>query len=95
MDGLTEGRIVHYVLNQGRNKGEHRAAIVAKVWRHPDPTLVDPEGKPVIVTPENGVSNIHIFTDAVNDELPGIMMMGSVLFDADGKPGTWHWIEKA
>ena len=31
MEGLTEGRIVHYVLTEGRYPGEHRAAVVVKV----------------------------------------------------------------
>ena len=84
MDGLTEGHIVHYVLNEGRYKGEHRAAIVAKVWRNGDGT-----------SPENGVSNLTVFTDAANDDLPAIYGRGSVLYDASGAPGTWHWIEKA
>lgn len=84
MDGLTEGRIVHYVLNEGRYKGEHRAAIVSKVWRNGDGT-----------PPANGVSNLTVFTDAANDDLPTVFGRSSVLYDADEKPGTWHWIEKA
>lgn len=32
MEGLTEGRIVHYVLEGGRNAGQHRPAIIVKVW---------------------------------------------------------------
>lgn len=95
MEGLTEGRIVHYVLNQGRHAGEHRAAIIAKVWRHPSPDLRNPDGTPTIVTPENGVSNISVFMDAANDGLPEVVVMGSVIFDPDCAPGTWHWIEKA
>ena len=94
MEGLTEGRIVHYVLPSGRYAGEHRAAIIAKVWRHNDPNLVDAEGKPVLVTPENGVSNITVICDGSNDEAP-FLHMGSVVHDPECKPGTWHWIEKA
>jgi len=94
MEGLTEGRAIHYVLPSGRYAGEHRAAVITKVWRHPDPNLVDPEGKPVLVTPTNGVSNITVFCDGSNDEQP-FLFLGSVLYDPTGKPGTWHWIEKA
>lgn len=32
MEGLTEGRIVHYVLPDGNHEGEHRPAIIVKVW---------------------------------------------------------------
>ena len=32
MEGLTEGRIVHYVLPEGRSKGQHRPAMVVRVW---------------------------------------------------------------
>lgn len=34
---LTIGRIVHFVLDRGRHKGAHRAAIVTRVW---SPTMV-------------------------------------------------------
>ncbi len=30
--GLTEGRIVHYVLPSGPSQGEHRPAVIVKVW---------------------------------------------------------------
>lgn len=89
MEGLTEGRIVHYVLNKGRNKGEHRPAIVVKVWR-------DGEGNP----PENGVCQLQVFTDSdkdglFNDALPPMMWETSVTHSETKEPGTWHWIEKA
>jgi hypothetical protein len=32
MDGVIEGRIVHYVLPEGPHEGEHRPAIIVKVW---------------------------------------------------------------
>jgi hypothetical protein len=79
MKGLTEGRIVHYVMPDG----EHRAAIVVKVWDH--------EG-------ETGCANLQIFTDGTNDLTygPNLWWKTSVLADnADKKIGTWHWIEPA
>jgi len=89
MDGLTEGRIVHFVLDEGRHKGEHRPAIVVKVWRV---YKEDGSHKP----PENGICQLQVFTDEVNDELPAVVWKTSVLNDEDGKqPRTWHWIEKA
>jgi hypothetical protein len=94
MEGLTEGRIVHYVLNEGRDKGDHRPAIVVRVWRAFEADMVTKS------PPENGCSNLQVFTDSdeqgrYNDELPPVMWRTSVLYDPNGAPGTWHWIEKA
>lgn len=90
MEGLTEGRIVHFVLDEI----EHRPAVVVKVWRMPD-------GSP----PENGCCNLQVFTDGSNDRyhreyLPngfesGVAWLTSRLYSEDKVPGTWHWIEKA
>jgi hypothetical protein len=94
MDGLTEGRIVHFVLAEN----EHRPAIVVKVWRN-----YNEAGE--LVPPDNGVSNLQVFTDGLNDryhseQLPqgfesGIAWKTSVLYSENKEPGTWHWIEKA
>lgn len=56
MEGLTEGRIVHYVLPDGSYAGEHRPAIVVKVWRQGDGT-----------PPVDGYSNLVVFVDGAND----------------------------
>ena len=52
LEGLTEGRICHFVLENGA----HRPAIIVRVWRqgneHP---------------PENGYSNLVVFMDGTND----------------------------
>ncbi len=80
MDKLIEGCIVHYVLNEGKHVGEHRPAIVVKVWRTSD-------GK----APENGCSQLQVFTDKDNDGLPTILVRTSVTFDESGAPGSWHW----
>lgn len=87
MDGLTEGRIVHFVLPDGPHKGEHRPAIVVKVWRQGDGT-----------PPTNGYSNLLVFMDGTNDgpNFGGcVNWQTSVTFDQESKPRTWHWIEKA
>lgn len=85
MEDLTEGRIVHYVLPHGSSAGEHRPAIIVKVWgsgySYPDGTV-----------------NLQVFTDGMNDgenyaQPP--LWMTSVLHDPNGAPDTWHWIEKA
>jgi hypothetical protein len=84
MKGLTEGRIVHYVLPDGRHKGEHRPTIVVKVW--------EPISKPY-------PSQLQVFIDGTNDypaSSQGLMWKTSVPFDEkDKKLGTWHWIEQA
>jgi hypothetical protein len=91
MEGLTEGRIVHFVMNDGRNPGQHRPAIVVRVWR-------DHNGHP----PENGCCQLAVFVDGTNDyaTMPvdgflAAVWKTSVLHDDSHKHGTWHWIEKA
>lgn len=87
MEGLTEGRIVHYVLPDGPHAGEHRPAIVVKVWRSNDGT-----------PPANGYSNLVVFMDGTNDgaQFGGCLHWAtSVEHDADRRMRTWHWIEKA
>lgn len=84
-EGLTEGRIVHYVAVTESGQVQHRPAIIVRVWR-------DPEGVP------GGAVNMQVFTDSNgkdNDGLPPVMWKTSVMYDESGKPGTWHWIEKA
>jgi hypothetical protein len=87
MDGLTEGRMIHYVLPEDelcRSAGEHRPAIVVKVWNK-----------------ESGVINIQVFTDASNDYheghagFHGLFWATSVQYDESGASGTWHFIERA
>jgi hypothetical protein len=87
MEGLTEGRMVHFVLPDGNNTGEHRPAIVVKVWRNGSDTI-----------PDDGSSNLQVFTDSLNDGTQyagGLVWRTSVSYDEAQKPGTWHWIEKA
>lgn len=89
MDGLTPGRIVHFVLgNDFRHAGEHRPAMVVKVWGSPPS-----EPYPI---------QLCVFLDGSNDSLIGesnaplTVWKTSVMFDADGKMSdTWHWIERA
>ncbi len=51
IEGLTVGRIVHYVLESGRCKGDHRPAIVVRDWKQ-----------------ENGLVQLQVFTDGMNDD---------------------------
>lgn len=85
--GLTEGRIVHYVLPDGRHAGEHRPAIVVKVWHMPDGSVQD-----------NGLCNLQVFVDGTNDyeDYKGSIWATSIEYDEEEKqPRTWHFIEPA
>ena len=87
MEGLTEGRNVHFVLPDGPHAGEHRPAIVVKVWRQGDGT-----------PPANGYSNLVVFMDGTNDGAAFggcIHWATSIEYSEEPKPRTWHWIEKA
>jgi hypothetical protein len=77
--GLTEGRMCHYVLPDGRNKGEHRPAIVVKVWS----TTVGTSNLQVFTDGSNDGADV------------GTRWVTSVVYSEDKTPGTWHWIEKA
>jgi hypothetical protein len=87
MDGLVEGRIVHFVMPSG----EHRPAIIVRVWR-------DLSGAP------EGYSNLVVFVDGANDlhyasrpDVPDQVTLWetSIHYSENKEPRTWHWIEKA
>lgn len=87
MDGLTEDRIVHYVLPTGPRAGEHRAAIVTCV-EDAASGLVSlnvqlTEGD--VATGDSG----HAL-----DYMERPVKMATAHHDANGSWGTWHWIEK-
>lgn len=81
------GDIVHYVLPNGRYPGEHRPAIVVRMWGTPTPTY-----EPTV--------QLQVFTDGSNDFAegpigPGLLWATSVSHDeAEKKPHTWHWPEE-
>ena len=105
LPGLTEGRIVHYVLAEhdlsADHKycaGRHRPAIVVNRW----------EG----LGRNDGYSNLLVFLDGSNDDEnykfseilgPGgkterspkfILWATSRTYSEGKEPGTWHWPEK-
>lgn len=91
MEGLTEGRIVHYVLPNR----QHRPAIIVKVWR-----LHNPANNLEYILPNDGYSNLQVFMDSdseaiQNDAMPPISWRTGVTYSENFEPGTWHWIEKA
>lgn len=103
MEGLTEGRIVHFVL-PGRDAdgrmgqlaltlkpeaaGKHRPGIVTD--RTGDSELAPGGGE--------GLANLTVFLDGMD----GLKVwatptawIGSVPYSENHEPGTWHWIERA
>lgn len=98
--GLGVGRIVHYVMPDG----EHRPAVVTKVWNSVSEMMQ-----------LQGYCNVTVHPDGANDDanirklfnLPTDAPIGptwphyraaipisSVVFDGSHKPGTIHWPEK-
>lgn len=81
MEGLTEGRIVHYVMPNE----DHRPAIVVRVcpkeWGYPD-------GAVQLQVFTDG-SNDGL------EYASGLFWATSVQYSLDTVPGTWHWIERA
>ena len=91
MEGLTGGRMVHYVLaehdpvKEGK-AGEHRPALV----------IVDHSGE--------GTANLGVVLDGTNDvdvnipafrEFFPLYWATSRRYSEEKEPGTWHWIERA
>ncbi|OLD63741.1 MAG: hypothetical protein AUF65_01150 [Chloroflexi bacterium 13_1_20CM_50_12] len=79
------GRIVHYVMSDGRYPGEHRPAIIVKVWEEENP---------------DSLVQLQVFTDGPNDYLidvpghNGVAWRTSVHHDeTKKKQATWHWPE--
>lgn len=90
----TVGRIVHYVMSDGRSAGDHRPAIIVRVW-----------GEEQVASgqlPESalGTVQLQVFTDGTNDEsidtayTSGIAWKTSVRHDELAGNGTWHWPER-
>jgi hypothetical protein len=84
INGLTKGRIVHYVPCRGTVLGgKHLAAVVVKVWNRQE---------------EHACVNLVVFKDGSNDTVPGVEPMQlsfwatSVLLSADQtKEHTFHF----
>lgn len=95
--GLTESRIVHYVLESGRCQGEHRPAIVVRDWKQPN-GLVN-----IQVFTDGWNDDFreahHVNTgeqSTVVTIVQNTIWRTSVHQDEETKaPGTWHWPERA
>lgn len=86
MDGLTEGRIVHFVMNDG----DHRAAIIARVWGKESGVV----NLTVFTDWSNDIEGNG--NEQLNEQIAkGILWRTAVQYSEDPKPNTWHWIERA
>lgn len=83
--GLTEGRIVHFVMQADPMKhtvleGQHRPAVVVNSFPH--------------LEREDGYANLLVFLDGENDGVPGgVLWVTSKIHSDNHEPGTWHWPE--
>ncbi len=80
MEGLTVGRVVHWVNDLGLNPTpKHMAAMVVHVWDS-----------------ERGLVNLFVPPDSYNVQNSPLTPTSVQYADAsENRPGTWHWIEKA
>ncbi len=86
MDGLTEGRIVHYVMPDGK----HRPAIIVQVWQQADMST----GYANLVVFVDGANDLHYpSTPDKPDQVT--LWKTSIYYSDEKKVNTWHWIEKA
>jgi len=75
----TVGRIVRYVLpHDSARAGEARAGVITRVWN------------PMTAAIRPGMSNLRLMLDGPND-FQEPEWRGSVEYDPNGRPGTWHW----
>jgi hypothetical protein len=89
VEGLIEGRIVHYILDREPNRGQHRAAMVTRVL-NPDTGAVN-----LAVFKDGTNDGAGAFSLAGYFYAIPLEWRTSVLFDAKAlTPGTWHWTEK-
>jgi hypothetical protein len=99
MNGVIEGRIVHFVLESG----EHRAAVVVRAWG-------DGGGEIGMVNLQVILDGTNDLFESVGKEIPpgacrfnkpskeecekGTAWRTSVHFSNEPLEGTWHWPEK-
>ncbi len=98
IEGLTVGRIVHYVLEWGTSKGEHRPAIVVRDWKQENGLVqlqVFTDGW------NDGFKSTHL-VQVGEQHVEGMLGIDqnviwrtSVHYDEAKEPGTWHWPERA
>lgn len=93
MDGLTSGRMIHYVMPNG----EHRPGVITNVWN--DRGLINAS---VFTDYTNDVpykkDEEELFRNNgvdPNQAAHGHIWKTSISYSEEPKVNTWHWIEKA
>jgi hypothetical protein len=84
MEGLTPGRVVHFVLGpKDEESGKrHRAAIITNV-KDADAGVLD-------MNVQLSKSDIEAVVGANT-----VLAVEDIKHSADPQEGTWHWVEKA
>ena len=95
MDGVTIGRVAHYVLTESDASriNEDRSAGIRK-------------GNPVRGGEHVVMIMVKVFPNEFGEGVPGVngqclldgndsLWVTSVKFSPDAESGTWHWVEKA
>ena len=78
----SPGRIVHYVLSNGRSTGEHRPGMIVRVWSDTYVQLqVFTDSANDFRSDQQGYDGLFWATSVAHDE-------------DEKKPGTWHWPER-
>lgn len=80
MEGLTAGRIVHFVVPNTPEPHPHRPAIVTRVWN--DAGMVQ-------------LQVFTDGTNDGEWGKPNVVWETSVAYSEEPTPRTWHWIERA
>lgn len=93
MEGLIEGRMVHYVMPNG----QHRPAIIVKVWGETGLSnlQVITDGSNDVPYTEEEKEKFKNYGIAPDDIRHGHIWKTSISFSEEPQPNTWHWVEKA
>jgi hypothetical protein len=107
MDGLTVGRIVHYVLSE-KDVNRIHASRAKQLPEDTPRGLQINHGNPVNLSDHDHVAMIivAVFPNEFGTNEPGIngqvfldgndqLWVTSARYDEGKSPGSWHWIEKA
>lgn len=91
MEGVTPGRIVHYVMcGQAdiRPAGDREDGVIGA---HRSAVIVD-----VVSDTRPGVVDLMVFTRGQRDGVPACTLnRAEVPYSEEKEYGTWHWIERA
>ena len=93
IEGLSVGRIVHYVLESGRCKGDHRPAIVVRDWKQENGLVqlqVFTDG-----LNDDFTAGFTVGHEGTFEVIQNTIWRTSVHYDENKEPGTWHWPERA